>query len=63
VLFHVIVYGEDVSAEPTFVLSTSNCTLATATLSEAVAVRVTLLPETAAPTDGAVRETVGGVVS
>ena len=40
-----------------------NCTLATATLSEAVEVRVTEEPETVAPVDGAVRDTDGGVVS
>ena len=40
-----------------------NWTLATATLSEAVAERVTLEPETVAPFEGAVRDTDGGVVS
>ena len=50
-------------AEPILVPSTLNCTLATATLSEAVAVRVTDEPPTVAPLDGTVSETVGGVVS
>ena len=39
-----------------------NCTLATATLSEAFAETVTV-PETVAPFAGAVMETVGGVLS
>ncbi len=43
--------------------STLNCTLATATLSEAVAVSVTDDPPTVALAVGAVIETVGGVVS
>ena len=60
---HVVVYGDDVIAEPMLVPSTLNCTFATATLSEAVAVRVTDDPETVAPLDGAVSETDGGVVS
>ena len=56
------VYGEVVSAEPTFVPSTCNCTFATATLSDAEAVTVTV-PETVEPAVGDVIETVGGVVS
>lgn len=59
----MVVYGDELTAEPMFVLSTLNCTLATATLSEAVADSATLVPETVAPLDGAVSETVGGVVS
>ena len=59
----MVVYGDDVIAEPMLVPSTLNCTFATATLSEAVAVRVTDDPETVAPLDGAVSETDGGVVS
>ena len=42
--------------------STWNCTLATATLSEAIAATV-IVPETVAPEAGEVIETVGGVVS
>ena len=61
--FQLVEYGEAVTGEPRFVLSTLNCTLATATLSEAVAEIVTDEPETVAPLDGAVSETVGGVVS
>lgn len=50
-------------AEPIFVVSTSNCTLATAPmLSEAVAVRVTLVPPTVAPLEGKVSDTEGAVV-
>ncbi len=44
-------------AEPILVLSTSNWTPVTPTLPEAVAVRVTLDPETVAPLLGAVRLT------
>ena len=61
--FQVAVYGEVVAAEPMSVLSTSNWTLATATLSEAVAVSITEEPETVELAVGAVIETVGGVVS
>jgi hypothetical protein len=57
------VYGDEVIAEPMFVPSTLNWTFATATLSEAVAVRVTDEPETVAPLLGTVRETEGGVIS
>ena|ERR1700722_15200060 len=46
-----------------FVPSTLNCTFATATLSEAVAVKVTDDPPTVELADGTVRETDGGVVS
>jgi hypothetical protein len=64
VLFHVVVYGDEVIAEPMFVPSTLNCTLAIETmLSEAVAVRVTDDPATVAPLDGAVIDTFGAVVS
>jgi hypothetical protein len=52
-----------VIAEPMFALSTLNCTFATATLSDAVAVKVTDEPDTVAPLDGPVSETLGGVVS
>jgi hypothetical protein len=51
-----------VIAAPVLALSTLNCTLATATLSLAVAVMVTV-PESVALTAGEVIETVGGVVS
>ena len=49
-------------AAPVFALSTLNCTLATATLSEALAVTLTVA-ERVAPADGEVMETDGGVVS
>ena len=48
--------------EPVFAPSTLNCTLATATLSLALTVAVTV-PERAALETGEVMETVGGVVS
>ena len=51
-----------VSSAPRFAPSSLNCTPATLTLSDAVAVTVTV-PETVAPAAGAVIETVGGVVS
>jgi hypothetical protein len=49
-------------AAPLLALSTLNCTLATATLSLAVAVRVTV-PDSVALATGEVIATVGGVVS
>jgi hypothetical protein len=49
-------------AAPVLALSTLNCTLATATLSLALAVRVAA-PESVAFAAGDVIETVGGVVS
>jgi hypothetical protein len=53
-----------VSSPPRLVVPSSlNSTTATPTLSEAVAETVTAVPETVAPLAGAVRETVGGVVS
>src|SRR5580658_3558301 len=55
-------YGALVSRAPRFEPSTWNCTLATATLSEALAVTV-MVPETVAPEAGEVMETLGGVVS
>jgi hypothetical protein len=57
------VYGDDDIAEPIFVPSILNWTFVTPTLSEAVAEMVTDEPETVAPLVGAVRETVGGVIS
>jgi hypothetical protein len=50
-----------VTAAPRLEPSTSNCTLATPTLSDAVAVTV-IVPETAAPELGELIDTVGGVV-
>ena len=61
-VLHEKLYGELVSADPTFVPSTFNCTLATPTLSEAVAFTV-IVPLTVALLAGEVIETVGGVVS
>lgn len=61
--FHVVVYGEEVRAEPMLLPSTWNCTLATPTSSEAVAVKVTADPPTVAPLVGALKETVGGPLS
>ena len=62
VVFHEIEYGDELSSEPMFTPSSLNWTPETPTLSEAVAVMLTL-PETAAPLAGDVRETVGRVVS
>jgi hypothetical protein len=59
---HEYAYGEAVSAAPRFAPSSWNCTLATLTLSVAVAVTATV-PETVAPPAGEVIETAGGVVS
>src|SRR3989344_6415154 len=55
-------YGAVVSSAPTLAPSTLNCTPVTPTLSDALAEMVTV-PETVAPSAGAVRETVGLVVS
>jgi hypothetical protein len=52
-----------VAAEPMFLPPKMNWTFATATLSEAVAVKVTSEPDIVAPSEGAVKETDGGVVS
>ncbi len=63
VVFQVSEYGDvPVTSAPRFAPSSLNCTPATATLSAAVAVTVTE-PLTVAPAAGAVRLTVGGVVS
>ncbi len=51
------------SSVPTEMLSTLNWTPVTPTLSEALAERVTEVPETVVPDDGADMETVGMVVS
>jgi hypothetical protein len=61
-VFNDCEYGAALTAAPRFVPSTWNCTLATATLSAAVAATV-IVPETVAPEPGAVIDTVGGVVS
>ncbi len=62
-VFHEIEYGAVVaSALPLTPLSSRNCTPTTPTLSEALAVTVTV-PFTVAPLAGAVILTVGGVVS
>jgi len=60
--FQEIEYGAVVMAAPMFAPSNLNCTLATATLSAALAVNETV-PVRVAPAEGAVTETVGGVVS
>jgi hypothetical protein len=62
VVFNDCEYGAVLTAAPRFVPSIWNCTLATATLSEAVAAMV-IVPETVAPEAGEVIDTVGGVVS
>ena len=62
VVSHEMEYGEVVSSAPRFTPSSLNWTPETPTLSEAVAVMLTL-PETSAPLAGDVRETVGRVVS
>src|SRR5204863_5648787 len=59
----VMVYGVVVSSAPIGVPSTKNRTPATPTLSEALAVTGTVLPDTVDPAIGAVMATVGGVVS
>jgi len=58
VVFHEKLYGDAVTALPTLLPSTWNCTLAMPTLELAVALTVTA-PETVAPAVGAVIETVG----
>jgi len=62
VVFHDAEYGVAVSKPPRLAPSSWNCTLATPTLSAAVAVTA-MVEETVAPFAGAVSETVGGVVS
>ena len=62
VVFQPIEYGAVVTSEPMSVASTLKRTPATPTLSDALAVIVTL-PDTTAPAAGAVIETVGAVVS
>jgi hypothetical protein len=55
-------YGATVSSAPRLAPSSLNCTPATPVLSKAVA-ETLMLPETVELAMGAVRETVGGVVS
>ncbi len=55
-------YGLEVSAEPTLLPSTRNCTLCTPTLSDAVAVTDTV-SDTSAPAAGAVTDTFGSELS
>jgi hypothetical protein len=63
VLFHVVVYGDEVMAEPRLEPSTWNCTLESPKLSEADAESVTLDPETVAPFEGAIKEMTGVLVT
>jgi hypothetical protein len=61
--FQIIEYGAVASSLPILFPFNLNWTPATPTLSLAVAVMLTLDPETIAPSAGDVMETVGGVVS
>jgi len=61
-VFQDTIYGEDASSLPRLAPSSLNCTPTTPTLSEAVAVTLTV-PEIVAPPAGAVIDTVGAVVS
>ena len=63
VVSQVIVYGETMSSFARFTPSSLNCTPTTPTLSDAVAETITLVSETVAPLAGAVRETMGAIVS
>src|SRR5437762_6557626 len=63
VVSHVTANGVAATSAPRFAPSTLNCTPATPTLSDAVAVTATEAPETVAPAAGAVIATAGGVVS
>src|SRR6266851_4055456 len=62
VVFQATEYGAVVTSAPRLAPSSLNWTPTTPTLSEAVAETVTM-PKMVAPLAGAVRETVGGVVS
>ena len=62
VVFNDCEYGATVTTAPTLEPSTWNCTLATPTLSDAVAVTV-IVPETVAPETGELIATVGGAVA
>ena len=61
-VFHEMEYGEEVSSDPTSTPSTLNCTPLTPISSDAVA-DIFTIPETVAPFDGSVIETVGAMVS
>ena len=61
-MFHWTEYGAAVSSTPTLLPSTWNCTPTTPTSSDAVAV-IVVVPETVAPSAGALIFTVGAVVS
>jgi hypothetical protein len=63
VVFQVVEYGLEVSSEPKLLPSSLNWTPDTPVLSEAVAETATEEPETVEPADGALRDTVGAVVS
>ena len=62
-VFQVTEYGALVSSAPSGAPSTRNYTPATASLSPADAATLTVVPDTVAPEEGAVTDTVGGVVS
>ena len=62
VVFQEMEYGDEVFSLPRFDPSSMNWTPTTPMLSEALAETV-IVPETVAPDEGAVRETVGRVVS
>ena len=61
VVFHEKLYGDVVSAEPTFAPSSCSCTLAMPSLSEAVALTV-IVAFTVALLDGELIDTVGGML-
>src|SRR5436190_13348132 len=62
VVFHETAYGAVVSSAPSVAPSRLNCTPATPTLSEALAVTL-IVPFTGAPLAGGAEERRGGVVS
>lgn len=61
VVFHVVVYGDDIIADPIFSFPTLNWTYAIASDDVAVAESVMEAPPTVAPFVGAVSSTFGGV--
>src|SRR3989344_490559 len=61
-VFHEMEYGEEVSSHPPPTPSSFNCTPLTPISSDAVA-DIFTIPETVAPFDGSVIETVGAMVS
>src|SRR3954451_2273441 len=63
VVSHAAAYGAALNSAPRFAPSSLNCTPTTPTLSAAVAVSATDVPETVDPEAGAVSAAVGGVVS